>query len=62
MRIEVEYRSRSFRKHRHDAARCDLVVCWEHDWPQCPLKVLELKSAVRTLRRDRQGNLGQAAL
>jgi hypothetical protein len=24
-------------------------VCWEHDWSECPLEVLELRSASRRL-------------
>lgn len=50
VRIEFEHRSKSFRSHGHDEAACDLIVCWEHDWPECPLPVLELKSAVERLR------------
>jgi len=46
VRIEFEYRSRAFREHRHDPAGCDLIVCWIHDWPDCPLEVLELRSAL----------------
>jgi hypothetical protein len=49
VRIEFEYHSRSFRDHGHDQAGCDLVVCWEHDWPDCPVEVLELRSAIRHL-------------
>ena len=44
VRIEFEYRSRAFLYHGHDANACDVVVCWEHDWPDCPLEVLELKA------------------
>jgi len=44
--IEFEFRSRNFRRHRHDAKKCDLIVCWEHDWPECPLEVVELKKVV----------------
>lgn len=47
--IEFEYESRSFVKHRHDCARCDLLVCWIHNWPECPIPVLELKEEVRKL-------------
>ena len=50
VRIEFEYRSRNFRDHRHDPAGCDLIVCWEHDWPEAPVEVLELKSAIAGLR------------
>ena len=51
VRIEFEYRSRNFREHGHDAAGCDLVVCWEHDWPACPLEVLALRPAIAGLAR-----------
>lgn len=46
VRIEFEYLSRNFRDHKHDAGGCDLIVCWQHNWPDCPLEVLELKTEV----------------
>jgi hypothetical protein len=49
VRIEFEYRSRNFLVHGHDAAECDVLVCWEHNWPDCPLEVLELRSAIESL-------------
>ena len=42
IRIEFEYESRNFLKHMHDAKECDLIVCWKHNWPECPIEVLEL--------------------
>jgi len=36
---------------RHDPAACDLIVCWEHNWPECPLEVIELRSVVDRLKR-----------
>jgi hypothetical protein len=47
--IEFEYKSANFRDHRHNPAKCDLIVCWEHDWPDCPLEVLELKTVLERL-------------
>jgi len=41
---EVEHRSSSFATHGHDPAYCDLIVCWEHDWPAAVVDVLELFS------------------
>jgi hypothetical protein len=43
--IEFEYRSSNFRSHKHDAAKCDCIVCWHHDWTGVPshLEVIELK-------------------
>ena len=55
VRIEVEYLSSSFRRHGHDARQCDLIVCWRHDWKNCPpnLQVLELSKVVKQLQMDR---------
>jgi len=22
---------------------CDMIICWKHNWPECPLEVLELR-------------------
>lgn len=43
--IEFEYRSSSFRAHKHDASKCDYIVCWHHDWTGVPdhIRVIELK-------------------
>lgn len=49
IRIEFEYQSKNFLDHGHDPSRCDVVVCWEHNWPACPIEVLELSSAIREL-------------
>jgi hypothetical protein len=44
VRIEFEYESYGFKEHRHDPEKCDLIVCWRHNWKACPegLQVLEL--------------------
>ncbi|MFQ6083483.1 MAG: hypothetical protein ACE5WD_09000 [Candidatus Aminicenantia bacterium] len=49
VRIEFEFRSSHFKEHGHKPELCDVIVCWEHDWPECPLEVIELKSAIKTL-------------
>ena len=49
VRIEFEYRSRNFLDHGHDPDECDLIVCWVHDWEDCPLEVLELRSTLPLL-------------
>jgi hypothetical protein len=46
VKIEFELESRNFLRHGHDPNGCDIVVCWEHNWPECPLEVIELKKAV----------------
>lgn len=47
VRIEFELRSNHFRTQRHRADLCDIIVCWEHDWPDCPLEVIALKDLVK---------------
>ena len=47
--IEFEYQSGNFREHGHRAEDCDLIVCWIHDWEDCPIEVLELRSQIKYL-------------
>ena len=47
VRIEFEFESRNFRKHAHEIDGCDLIVCWVHNWKECPIEVLELSKLVR---------------
>jgi hypothetical protein len=49
VRIEFEFHSSNFAQHGHEQAGCDVVVCWEHDWPECPLEVVELRSLISSL-------------
>jgi hypothetical protein len=49
VRIEFEFQSRNFAIHGHDPTGCDVIVCWEHNWPECPLEVIELRTRIREL-------------
>jgi len=49
VRIEFEFRSSFFRETGHDDDECDLIVCWHHDWEDCPIEVLELSSTIKYL-------------
>ncbi len=49
VRIKFEYKSSDFKSHGYDPAGADMIVCWIHDWPDCPLEVLELRSAIDKL-------------
>ena len=49
VRIEFEFYSSNFRDHGHDPSLCDVIVCWEHDWPDCPLEVVELRRVIDEL-------------
>ena len=47
--IEFEHKSSNFQQHGHDSNECDVIVCWEHDWPDCPLEVIELRNIIKSL-------------
>jgi len=49
--IELEIYSRNFKLHRHDPKGCHVIVCWKHNWPDCPewLEVIELSKVVKRL-------------
>ena len=49
LKIEFEFMSRNFLNHGHDANDCDLIVCWENNWPDCPLEVIELSVEIERL-------------
>jgi hypothetical protein len=52
--IEFEFESRNFRDHRHPLTGSDVIVCWHHNWPDCPahIEVLDLSSLLKSLRRS----------
>jgi hypothetical protein len=47
--IEFEFKSSHFKIHKHDPAECDVIVCWEHDWKDCPIEVIALKEVLAGL-------------
>jgi hypothetical protein len=51
VRIEIEFLSRNFLQHFHDPKECDLIVCWENNWPDCPLEVIALKDLMEGVSR-----------
>ena len=48
LNAEFEEYSSDFKTHGHDPSKCDLIICWIHDWnkrwanEKCPLDVFEL--------------------
>jgi len=51
VRVEFELRSANYRAHRHpmpgdSKAPADLIICWQHNWPACPIEVIELSAIV----------------
>ena len=49
-RAEFEFKSSSSRLHKHDPKQCDIIICWEHDWQDCPKEVMCLKETVREFK------------
>jgi hypothetical protein len=47
--IEFEYRSSDYERHGHPREGCDIIVCWEHDWNECSIQVIELRSLLKEL-------------
>ena len=49
--IELEIYSRNFKLHRHNPKGCHAIVCWKHNWPDCPewLEVIELSKVVKKI-------------
>ena len=46
VKIEFEQESRNFLLHGHKPEKCHLIVCWKHNWEECPLEVIELRTAI----------------
>ena len=49
VRIEFEFESRNFLRHGHRIEGCDGIVCWKHNWKECPLEVIELRKVFHRL-------------
>jgi hypothetical protein len=54
--IEFEFESRNFRDHGHPASGCDVIVCWKHNWDECPkdIEVVQLSSAIKSLAKPEE--------
>jgi len=57
--IEFEYLSSDFPRHNHleeikKGKPCDMIVCWKHDWKECPsgIEVLELRELLKQLPEE----------
>jgi hypothetical protein len=71
--IEFEFKASMFRSHErspvHRKFRCDYIVCWENDYPNAPIPVIELKSellkampsASKSLIADSRSTRGKAS-
>jgi HNH endonuclease len=48
VRIEFEFESMNFVRHMHRTDGCDIIVCWRHNWRDCPLEVIELSKVIES--------------
>jgi hypothetical protein len=44
--IEFEFKSSGYKAHLKSKRKCHYVVCWENDWKDCPIPVIELKREI----------------
>lgn len=53
VKIEFEFLSGNFALHKHPPGECDLIVCWKHNWTDCPktLEVIALDEELKRLGR-----------
>lgn len=51
---EFEFKASNYKIHNHPLKGCDLIICWENDWKNCSLEILELKKTVKTFLDDRK--------
>jgi len=49
MKLEFEFESRNFLRHGHRIDGCDGIVCWKHNWKECPLEVIELRKVMHRM-------------
>ncbi len=54
IRVEFEFRSSDYQKQGKSEDDADIIVCWKHDWEDCPLEVLELHSILHLLEAGHQ--------
>ena len=57
MKLEFEYESRNFLRHGHKIDGCDAIVCWKHNWKECPLEVIELSKEIAKIAEIEKQNL-----
>lgn len=53
--LEFELESRNFLLHGHDVRGADLIVCWKHNWENCPLEVIELRKEIAEMEGEEWG-------
>jgi len=44
--VEFEFKSSGYKSHLKSSRVCHYVVCWEHNWKECPIQVIELQKEI----------------
>lgn len=44
--VEFEYEAKNFKRHKHPADGCDLILCYRNSWPDAPLPVWALEDCL----------------
>ena len=52
VQIEFEYESRNFSEHGRDPEKCDVVICWKDNWPECP-ETLEIVALSKLIKKSK---------
>ncbi len=47
--VEFEFESANFKQHGHDPDGCDIIVCWRHNWAECPIEVIALRHRIQEM-------------
>jgi hypothetical protein len=59
-KLEFELESRNYIAHGHPVGRAHILVCWKHNWPECPLEVIELRKVVGEIGRSGHREIGSS--
>ena len=54
--VEFEFRSSGYKAHLKSRRKCHYVVCWENDWKDCPIPVIELKQEIPAILKKIKNN------
>lgn len=49
VKIDFVYKSSDFCAPGHNEMETDLIICWVHDWEDCSVEILELRSTIQLL-------------
>src|SRR6266567_2481222 len=63
--IEFEFQSSHFSRQKgHDPKKCNIIICWEHDWANHPkdIEIIQLKSLIQNLKHAESEQIAHARI